>query len=88
MEKPFDVIRKAVHLDWDPIGIASLTEEMGEYDNYLGRLCELVMENATEDELFSYLWKVETEFIGLPGNAAKTREFANWLRALKSSGGE
>ena len=84
MNNLYDTVRKAMHKDWDPIGVSAFTQEMGEYDSYVAGLCELVLNNAREEQLFEYLWTVETVSISLPGNRQKTREFAKWICSLNS----
>ncbi|MGY8730505.1 MAG: hypothetical protein ACKVK0_00130 [Pirellulales bacterium] len=42
MSDLYEIVRRAVHSDWDPIGVAVLTDEMGEYDSYIPGLCELL----------------------------------------------
>jgi len=80
-----DIVRRAVHSDWDPIGVADLTDQMGEYDAYIPGLCELLCRHASEKEVFDYLWTVETESIGLQGNREATERFAAWLCNLVPS---
>lgn len=76
MSDLYDAVRKAVHSDWDPIGVADFSDRMGEYDSYVPGLCELLCNNASENEVFRYLWTIETESIGLMGNQKETEIFA------------
>ncbi len=85
MNNLHETFRRAVHTDWDPIGVGDLTNEMGEYDSYVPALCELLDNNASEKEVFDYLWTVETEAIGLQGNREATTRFAGWLCSLKEN---
>lgn len=87
MSNLYETVRRAVHTDWDPIGVADLTDEMGEYDSYVPGLCDLLRKHAPEKEVFEYLWTVETESIGLEGNRQATERFAKWLCELKPSDG-
>ncbi len=79
MSELYETVRRAVHSDWDPIGVSDLTDQMGEYDSYVPGLCDLLSKNASEKEVFDYLWTVETESIGLQGNREATERFASWL---------
>ncbi len=83
MSSFFETVRNAMHLDWDPIGIASLTDEMEEYDSYVPKLCDLLIHNTSEEEIFNYLWTVETESLGLQGDKQATEIFAGKLCRLK-----
>lgn len=88
MSDLYETVRKAVHLDWDPIGISDLTDEMGEYDWYLPGIVDLLVKNASEKEMFDFLWRVETESIGMRGNREATERFASWLCSLTTSEGQ
>ena len=79
MDNLFETIRRAVHINWDPIGVFELRTEMGEYDFYIKGLYELISKKASEKEIFEYLWTVETNSIGLQGNRSATERFAKWL---------
>ena len=87
MNDLFETVRRAVHTNWDPIGVSDLTTEMGEYDSYVPGLCELLRKHASEKEMFEYLWTVETESIGLQGNRQATERFAKGLCGLSVSNG-
>jgi hypothetical protein len=83
----YETVRRALHSDWDPIGNSDLTDQMGEYDSYVLGLCDLLSKNASEKEVFDYLWTVETESIGLHGNREATERFAYWLCSLTTHEG-
>jgi hypothetical protein len=85
MSQFYQTVRRAVHVDWDPIGVAEFSEEMGEYDSYVPALCELLGKGASEQEVLAFLWTVETESIGLQGNREATERFAKWLCSLSPS---
>jgi len=80
----YNLIREAVHKQWDPIGIRSELEEMGEYDGYIPALFKLLKSDSSEEQVFNYLWVVETGSMGLNGNEEATREFTKWLISLKT----
>ncbi|MGR5287733.1 hypothetical protein ACP3V5_20615 [Vibrio maritimus] len=78
----YNQLRVAVHKEWDPIGVCSYSEEMGEYDGYLPKLYELLKDGSSEEEVFNYLWSVETEAMGLSGDKQITRNFSKLLLKL------
>jgi hypothetical protein len=78
----YESVRRAVHTDWDPIGVAQLCNEMGEYDSYVPGLCELLSKRSSEKEIFDYLWTVETQSLGLEGDRQSTEQFAKRLSEL------
>ena len=75
----YNELRTLVHTRWDPIGIMDYGENMGEYDGYLPGLIQLLLKRPSNDEIFKYLWEIETVSIGLSGNKEKTKSFADLL---------
>lgn len=69
-------IRSILLQEWDPIGISALPEAHDEYDKYLPEMCRLISKRAAAHELFEYLWRLETEHMGLRGNREKTERSA------------
>lgn len=76
----YEVVREAVHARWDPIGIGKSAPELGEYDSSVPGLCNLSVSQPSEEEVFRYLWTVETESLGLRGHRETTGQFPKWLR--------
>jgi hypothetical protein len=68
---------------WDPIGVADVDGAHDEYDGYVEDVTLLVMEKASFEEIFNYLWSLETEHMGMRGNLEKTQSFAQELVALQ-----
>jgi hypothetical protein len=79
----YDLVRKAVHTQWDPAGLGELALDFGEYDSYIPGLCELLQKPSSGPEVLKYLWTIETETLGLRGNREATEQFAKWLCELK-----
>lgn len=72
----YDLVREALHRQWDPIGVSTLTDTLGEYDAYVTALCQLLLAGRDTDGIFAALWRLETEGMGLPGERDTTRAFA------------
>lgn len=53
--------------DWDPIGVREDRGTQNEYDSYVPMVCKLLMTGRPKQELVEYLWRVETEHMGLSG---------------------
>lgn len=68
--------------DWDPIGIQNMPEAHDEYDDYISYAFYLLVSKKTQKELFEYLWWIETEHMGLPGNRKLTETISKKLIAL------
>lgn len=76
-------LRNLVMSEWDPIGVKGIPEAADEYDAYLGEMRQLVMSGASAQMLFEYLWKVETQRMGLTGDRENTVKFAGRLSELR-----
>lgn len=55
--------------DWDPIGVAEIPEAADEYDDYIGGAYRILAGTRSEDELVQFLYRTETEMMGLPGSS-------------------
>lgn len=84
----YEQVREAINREWDPIGVSMYSEEVDEYDGYIPSLCRLLREKASRDQIFEYLWTIETESIGLSGNKEATEEFTDRLICLANSADE
>jgi hypothetical protein len=49
---------------WDPIGVADEPEARGEYDAYVGPVCQLLARGASDREIAEHLVRVESEALG------------------------
>ena len=45
----------------------------------------MLLQDSSEEKVFSYLWEIETEYMGLEGNLERTRSFVRELFAIKLS---
>jgi len=75
-------IQKALIEEWDPIGVRDVPEAQGEYDSYVPMLYDLLLLNKPDEEIFDYLWWVETEHMGLNGEKKGTEDFIKRLRYI------
>lgn len=75
-------IRELVRTKWDPIGVGQTPGAEDEYDAYVPEIYSLLLNRASSEELFSYLWQLETEHMGLPGNEIATKKFVRTLMTL------
>jgi len=77
-----EAIRAILLKEWDPIGVADIPEAQDEYDAYVPGVYKRLITWASSEEIFAYLWDIETEHMGLYGNAGHTRAIAERLRGL------
>jgi hypothetical protein len=78
------IIREALRLDWDPIGVGHGPEAHDEYDAYAPTIYSLVVGDKSPEEIVEYLWWLETEQIGMLGDRAATERFASRLLELRA----
>lgn len=78
-------IRRALNEEWDPIGMRTIARVFNfdpiedEYDNYVPEIYDLLIAQKSRQEIFDYLWWLETEWMGLGGNRQATENFADRL---------
>jgi hypothetical protein len=77
-----DAIHSVLLKEWDPIGVADIPEAHDEYDAYVAGVYKRLISRASEEDLFTYLWDIETEYMGLYGNSGHTRAIAKRLLEL------
>ncbi len=75
-------VREALLRNWDPIGVRSFAEANDEYDSYVPDVCALLLRRASLEEIFAYLWWLETERMGLRGDSSKTKLFSEQIAQL------
>lgn len=72
-----EAIKKLLHYDWDPIGVAGIEEAIDEYDSYAVQVYSKLKAGKSVDEVAAYLAYVVTKLIGLDANPARERSVAN-----------
>lgn len=75
-------IKKTLLSEWDPIGISDVPEAQDEYDSYVSGIHKMLVSRSTEQEVFEYLWEIETQHMGLLGNRRHTEQVAGKLVQL------
>jgi hypothetical protein len=72
---------------WDPIGVVTNPSLDDEYENYVGSVYVMLMDNrSSEDAINQYLWETATRHIGLTpydGLAEKCKKTAAILVGLR-----
>lgn len=63
-----EVIRQALLREWDPIGVGDIPEAQGEYDHYVATIYKMLISRKPRNEVFDYLWWLETDHMGLVGD--------------------
>lgn len=75
-------IRTALIERWDPIGVREIPEARGEYDHYVPSIYRMLITRCSKQEIFDYLWWLETEHMGLNGDMQTTKIFVDYLYSL------
>lgn len=66
---------------WDPIGIVNEPNAQDEYDDYIGRLYELLVRREPDTELIDYLYLVTHDWMGF--DAATKSDMVETVAALR-----
>jgi hypothetical protein len=59
-------IKRILHFDWDPIGVAGIPMALDEYDSYAFQVLVMLNKGADAQSIADYLDWVVTERMGLP----------------------
>ena len=62
--------------------MSEIKEAQDEYDSYVGAIYKMLISRKSKNEIFDYLWWLETEHMGLTGNRQATVHFAERLAKL------
>lgn len=73
------MIKEFLLYEWDPIGVGGSPNAENEYDGYVAPILSMLRQGKTKDELFTYMWWMETDHMGLDGNRPSTLEKASVL---------
>jgi hypothetical protein len=65
--------------EWDPLGIKYIPEIQNEYDSYVPAIYKLLITQRPKQEIFDYLWWLETNHMGCTGDRQATEQFAERL---------
>jgi hypothetical protein len=75
-------VRRILLQEWDPIGIRDVPEAQDEYDSYVFEICAMLREGKTTGKLYEHLRWIESERMGLDGDARHTEWIAKMLTSL------
>ena len=78
-ERYLAAIKAALLNEWDPIGVNQDPETQHEYDSYAPHIYTLLITRRPHNEIFDYLWKIETDRMKLTGDRQATERFAERL---------
>ena len=70
---------EVLHYLWDPIGVADVPEARDEYHGYLPQIFMMIKGNKSEEEISSYMSKIQSEEIGIAANKNKISEVVKIL---------
>ena len=72
-------IDKILWNDWDPIGVNDCAPR-DEYQIYVPRILNMLMNGSSEEEISKELYTIETEIIGLLGDRKRCEEISNKIK--------
>lgn len=79
-----NAIRRILLDEWDPLEVSNALEAQDEYDSYVPSIFGLLVHDESEERIFGYLWKIETEHMGLNGNRRRTEKVVKSLIGLRA----
>lgn len=75
-------IRGVLMQKWDPIGIKDEPGAQEEYDRYIEGVYRLLADASPTEGIVDYLYKIETERIGLSSNRKGLHAVAEMLKEI------
>ncbi len=80
-------VREVLMQEWDPIGVRDVPQAQDEYDDYVGEVYVMLMDQrATEQEITAYLYDIATNYMELsprPELVERSARVAKLLVALR-----
>ena len=73
------MVRDFLLKEWDPIGVGDSPGAENEYNGYVDSILTLLKQGKAQEDLFNYMWWMETDHMGLDGDRATTAEKAHSL---------
>jgi hypothetical protein len=80
----YRAVSEALLHEWDPCGVSEYPEAQDEYHAYLPQVYRLVAENAGAEAIGDYLYRIETERMGMTTARWRLDPVAERLAALRS----
>ncbi|MFR9166167.1 MAG: hypothetical protein ACLVKO_08140 [Dysgonomonas sp.] len=80
--KLIEDIRYILFYKWDPIGVNNNKKLENEYDDYIGKIITILINENTIDNVAQYLYQIEQNEIGVTGDYYKCKEIAKELQNL------
>jgi hypothetical protein len=77
-----DAVKEVLLREWDPIGIGGEDAAKDEYDAYVTKVCALIAQRQSVEDVIKYLLWVETEKMGLQPDVERARRVAGRLVQL------
>jgi hypothetical protein len=62
--------------------VKGIAEAQDEYDSYVPTIYKMLISRKLRHEIFSYLWWLETDHMGLTGDRQATEAFADRLMQI------
>lgn len=75
-------IREILIREWDPIAIFDVPEAQDEYDSYIPHIYSQLIHHKSKQEIFNYLWEIETDHISLYGNRQRAERVVKLLMQI------
>jgi len=79
------VIRDVLMREWDPIGVQGIQGVEDEYDDYVGTVCRMLMDDrATEKTIADFLFDTATVRMGIASDTSAVQRCIDTAKTLVS----
>ena len=85
MAESLKKIHKILMEKWDSIGVRDVPEAQDEYDSYILQLYGLLRKQSSAKDIIDYLYKIETEWMGLSSSKEALHSVVQELLGLDVS---
>lgn len=75
-------IRAILLREWDPLGVKAFKDAEDTYDGYADELADLLLGDATKEEVHEYLWDLETVTLKAKGDKRTAERVVDLLMKL------
>lgn len=82
-KKRYQEVERVCKGEWGTSATADVLTE-SQYGSYISKIYQLLLANESKNEIFYYIWSLETEKMGLKRDATKIEEFIEKLLEIFS----
>ena len=81
-KKVYNAIDELLWNEWDPLGVNHVEEARDEYCSYVTEIVQLIIQGAERETIANYLFKTETDTMGLFGDIERCKKVSEKVKAI------